>query len=106
METAPTRPLSAGPIRASPKQVVCLASQRRPGGLPGTSALDSKIGLGAKVVSLAQEEGLICRSVAGDTIGICPPLIIKDDEIEAMFDMLRKALDKAHVWARAEGHLG
>ena len=68
-------------------------------------AFDSKIGLGAKVVALAQEEGLICRAVAGDTIGVCPPLIIKEDEIHAIFDMLHKALDKAHTWARAEGHL-
>ncbi len=66
---------------------------------------DSKIGLGAKVVALAQEEGLIVRAVAGDTIGVCPPLIIVEDEINAMFDMLGKALDKAHVWLRREGHL-
>ena len=68
-------------------------------------SFDGKIGLGAKVVALAQEEGLICRAVSGDTIGICPPLVIKEDEINAMFDMLQKALDKAHVWARSEGHL-
>ena len=68
-------------------------------------SFDGKVGLGAKVVALAQEEGLICRSVAGDTIGLCPPLIITDDEINAMFDALGKALDKAHAWLRAEGHL-
>jgi 4-aminobutyrate---pyruvate transaminase len=66
---------------------------------------DSKIGLGAKVVALAQEEGLIVRAVAGDTIGVCPPLIIVEDEINAMFDMLGKALDKAYAWLRREGHL-
>ncbi len=69
-------------------------------------SFDGKIGLGAKVVALAQDEGLICRAVAGDTIGICPPLIIKGDEINAVFDMLHKALDKAHAWLRTEGHLG
>ena len=68
-------------------------------------SFDAKVGLGAKVVALAQDEGLICRTVAGDTIGMCPPLIIQDDEINAMFDALGKALDAAHVWARAEGHL-
>ncbi len=68
-------------------------------------SFDGKVGLGAKVVALAQDEGLICRSVAGDTIGVCPPLIITENEINAMFDMLAKALDKAHAWAKAEGHL-
>ena len=56
---------------------------------------DSKIGLGAKVVALAQEQGLICRAVAGDTIGLCPPLIITEDQINEMFDMLGRALDGA-----------
>ena len=68
-------------------------------------SFDGKIGLGAKVVALAQEEGLIVRAVAGDTIGICPPLIITDDEINALFDMLETALDGAYVWAKGEGHL-
>ncbi len=69
-------------------------------------SFDGKIGLGAKVVALAQAEGLICRAVAGDTIGLCPPLIIKDDEIGAMFDMVERALNGAHAWLRKEGHLG
>jgi 4-aminobutyrate--pyruvate transaminase len=44
--------------------------------------------------------------VAGDTIGICPPLVITDDEINALFDMLETALNGAYVWGKAEGHLG
>ena len=68
-------------------------------------SFDSKIGLGAKVVALAQDEGLIVRAVSGDTIGVCPPLIITEPEIEAMFDMLGHALDKAHAWLHAQGHL-
>ncbi len=66
---------------------------------------EPKIGLGAKVVALAQAEGLICRAVAGDTIGLCPPLIIKDDEIDAVFDRLEKALNGAHTWLKSESHL-
>ena len=69
-------------------------------------SFDSKIGLGAKVAALAQEEGLICRAVAGDTIALCPPLIIQGSEINVMFDALTVALDKAYLWAKAEGHLG
>ena len=68
-------------------------------------SFDGTIGMGAKVVALAQAEGLIVRAVAGDTIGICPPLIITEGEVHALFDMLEKALDGAYVWARSEGHL-
>ena len=50
-------------------------------------SFDAKLGLGAKVVAFAQSEGLICRAVAGDTIGLCPPLVITEDEINAVFDM-------------------
>jgi 4-aminobutyrate---pyruvate transaminase len=68
-------------------------------------SFDGKLGVGAKVVAIAQEEGLICRSVNGDTIAICPPLIIKDDEINELYDMLEKALDGTYIWAKSEGHL-
>ena len=44
--------------------------------------------------------------MAGDTIGICPPLIITEDEINVLFDRLEIALNGAYVWAKAEGHLG
>jgi 4-aminobutyrate---pyruvate transaminase len=67
-------------------------------------SFDVKLAMGAKVVGFAQDEGLICRAVGGDTVGLCPPLIITADEINDMFDRLTKALDRAHFWARSEGH--
>jgi 4-aminobutyrate---pyruvate transaminase len=67
-------------------------------------SFDTKLGLGGKVVGFAQDEGLICRAVGGDTVGLCPPLVINMDEINDMFDRLTKALDRAHAWARSEGH--
>jgi 4-aminobutyrate---pyruvate transaminase len=67
-------------------------------------SFDAKIGLGAKVVALAQDEGLIVRAVGGDTIGICPPLIITADEINDLFDRLSRAFDKGLDWAKREGH--
>ena len=36
--------------------------------------------------------GLIVRPLPGDTIGICPPLIIKGPEIDQLFDRLEAAL--------------
>jgi 4-aminobutyrate---pyruvate transaminase len=66
---------------------------------------DPKLAIGAKVVGFAEAEGLICRAVGGDNVGLCPPLVIKEDEVNEMFDMLGHALDKAHAWIRQEGHM-
>jgi len=42
------------------------------------------------------ENGLIVRALpAGDTIGICPPLIITEEQVHALFDALKAALDSA-----------
>jgi 4-aminobutyrate--pyruvate transaminase len=68
-------------------------------------SFDPKLGVGAKAVRFAEEEGLICRAVGGDNIGLCPPLVIDGAEINAMFDMVARALDKTEAWARKEGHL-
>ncbi len=39
-------------------------------------------------------------------MGICPPMIITEDEIEELFAPMEKCLDVTHAWAKAEGHLG
>lgn len=68
-------------------------------------SFDLRQGVGGKAVALAQEEGLIVRAVAGDTIAVCPPLVIDGAQVNVMFDALEKALDRTHVWAKQEGHL-
>lgn len=55
-------------------------------------------GVGPKVVAFAQEEGLLCRSVGGDTIALCPPLVIDEAAINEAFDALTRALDQAANW--------
>jgi 4-aminobutyrate--pyruvate transaminase len=62
-----------------------------------------KLGVGARAVRFAEEEGLLCRPVGGDNIALCPPLVIEGGEINAIFDMLARALDKTEGWARKEG---
>jgi 4-aminobutyrate--pyruvate transaminase len=49
----------------------------------------------ARTVALAQDEGLIVRAVVNDTVTICPPLIISEEEIGLLFDRLERALDRA-----------
>ena len=50
----------------------------------------------------AQQHGLISRAVGGDAVALCPPLIIKEDEINEMFDRLERALDDTEAWVNKE----
>ncbi len=65
-------------------------------------AFNPALGIGGLAYELAQEEGLIIRAL-GDTLGICPPLIVSDAEIDQLFDRLGTALDRtaAELQARA-----
>jgi len=65
-------------------------------------SFDPKRGVAAKCVAFAQEEGLIVRSVFGDAITICPPLIISPAEIDELFDRLTRALDRTLDWTVRE----
>jgi 4-aminobutyrate--pyruvate transaminase len=69
------------------------------------TSFEPKLGVGAKAARFAEEEGVLCRAVGGDTIGLCPPLVIDGAEINALFDAVGRALDRTEAWARAEGHL-
>ena len=50
-----------------------------------------------------QEHGVILRAI-GDTIALCPPMIISDDELNQLFDKLELALNETMDWAVKEGH--
>ena len=41
----------------------------------------------------------------GDTIGVCPPMIITAAELNELFDRFEKALETTLSWAAAEGVL-
>lgn len=69
-------------------------------------SFDPRQGVGAKVSVFAQDEGLICRAVGGDTIALCPPLVISTEQINTMFDRMARALDRGLDWARKEGIVG
>jgi len=66
------------------------------------AAFDVAKGVSGRCVSLAEQEGLIARALPGDTIAVCPPLIISPQEIDDMFDRLGRALDRTLEWARRE----
>jgi 4-aminobutyrate--pyruvate transaminase len=45
---------------------------------------------------------LIVRSVLGDVLTLCPPLIISAAEVDALFDRLTRALDRTLDWVTRE----
>jgi 4-aminobutyrate--pyruvate transaminase len=49
----------------------------------------------AVVAEKILDQKLIVRPLPGDVIGICPPLIIVDEEIDEIFDRLKRGLDAA-----------
>ncbi|MEI8145600.1 MAG: aminotransferase, partial [Alphaproteobacteria bacterium] len=68
-------------------------------------AFDPKKGVGAKAVKIAEDEGVILRNM-GDTLAVCPPLIISPEQVDDLFDRIARTLDKTHDWARKEGLMG
>ena len=46
----------------------------------------------AKIQQKIQDEGVILRSLPGDSLAFCPPLIIKESQIHEMFDKIDNAL--------------
>ncbi|MFA5684835.1 MAG: aminotransferase [Lysobacteraceae bacterium] len=45
-----------------------------------------------RVAALAAEEGLLVRALPGDTIAICPPLVITAQQVDELFNLLERAL--------------
>ncbi|WP_020680029.1 aminotransferase [Marinobacterium rhizophilum] len=46
----------------------------------------------------AQDEGLMIRPIAGETLAFAPPLIISRNEIDRMIEMTATALDRTQRW--------
>jgi 4-aminobutyrate--pyruvate transaminase len=64
-------------------------------------AFDPKLAIGARGVSAIQAEGVIVRNL-GDTLAVCPPLVITAAEIDELFDRIERGLDKAEAAVTAE----
>lgn len=64
-------------------------------------SFDQKSGVGAQCARRAEEHGAIVRAL-GDTIALCPPMIIREDELERLFDIVEKALDETEAWVGRE----
>ncbi len=56
-------------------------------------SFDAKQAVGAFCMGRAQEHGLLVRALPGDALAFCPPLIVKEEEIDMIVERFGKALD-------------
>ncbi len=68
---------------------------------PGRRAFQPGQGVGSYCQAQGQENGLITRAL-GDSIALCPPMIITVSEVDDLFDRLERALDSTESWVQAE----
>ncbi len=66
------------------------------------TSFDPAKAVGAYLAKRAEDHGLIIRAL-GDSIAFCPPLIMTNSEIDAMFDRAAKAFDETEAWVTSEG---
>jgi 4-aminobutyrate--pyruvate transaminase len=66
-------------------------------------SFDPKQAVGPYMAKRAEVHGLICRSVFGDRVCLCPPLIITEAQIAEMLRRFKAALDDTWDWLRAQG---
>ncbi len=60
-------------------------------------SFDPKQGVGARCGQLCEQHGAILRPL-GDTVALCPPMIITEAELNELFDRFEKALDATEEW--------
>lgn len=63
---------------------------------------DAKRAVGAKCMGFCQQHGLIVRAI-GDSVAICPPYIVTEEQIEEIFALFARGLDDTLDWAKKEG---
>ena len=66
----------------------------------GEAFSDGRVGAFAQ--RACQDEGLLLRAVAGNSIGFCPPLIIDETQIDEMIEKFASALEASFEFAKKE----
>jgi 4-aminobutyrate---pyruvate transaminase len=57
------------------------------------------------VAKACEAAGLIVRPLFDNRLGVCPPLVIQEDEIDELLVRLKKGLDDGHALAKEKGLL-
>lgn len=64
---------------------------------------DAKAGVAAHLVRRAQHHGAILRSMPGDVVAFCPPLVVSEAEIDEMLGCFSRALDDTWSMVKEKG---
>jgi 4-aminobutyrate--pyruvate transaminase len=96
------RRLAAHPLVGEVRGVGLLAGVELVADRVSRAAFEPGLGFGGRVQRLAEQHGLIVRAM-GDTIALCPPLIISIEEVDEISRRLTRALDDAVKLARDLG---
>ena len=67
-----------------------------------TAPFDATLNVGGLVQDLALKHGLIVRQV-GDSIALCPPMIVTESDLKEIFTRLAATLDEFEGWVAAKG---
>jgi len=65
------------------------------------ASFDTKSAVGVKAAQFAIDEGLIVRAI-GDSLALCPPMIISKAELNELFDRLERTLYRMADWISRE----
>jgi putrescine aminotransferase len=55
-------------------------------------SFDPAAGVGRRVMLAAMEEGVLFRALGGDTLALCPPLVITEEELLRVVDTIDRAI--------------
>jgi 4-aminobutyrate---pyruvate transaminase len=64
---------------------------------PSKRPFDPAQGVGAHAMGRCEHNGLIVRAL-GDSLALCPPLIITEPQVDEVFAKLEKSLDETFAW--------
>ncbi|MBL8669635.1 MAG: aspartate aminotransferase family protein [Alphaproteobacteria bacterium] len=67
------------------------------------ASFDPKQAVGPFMAKRCEEHGLIVRAMGGDSIAVCPPLIITEDEIDLLLQRYTKALEDTAAHVKQQG---
>jgi len=63
-------------------------------------SFEAKSKVGIHAANIAAEEGLITRAL-GDTLALCPPLIVSEEEVAQIVARMTRTVDRVHDWIAA-----
>ena len=96
--------LKARAEAGKPVRVGLIGAVELVAGKSSKAPFDPKAGVGGFLAKRGHHHGLIVRAI-GDVIAFCPPLIVKEHEIDQMFDRFGHALDDTHAMVLERGLL-